>query len=86
LEEEEPNVIATRSGCTIKPTQRLIEEAGYVGRDELDSDYNIELIQAKIKDDEAKRNFPKENMHPERWHVWEQALVVDSPIPWNYML
>jgi hypothetical protein len=63
-EEEEPNVITTRSGRTVKPAQHLIKETGYVGRDELESDYVIELTQAEIKYYEAMRDFPQGEYAP----------------------
>jgi hypothetical protein len=59
LDEEEPNVITTWSGCTIKPAQHLIEETGYAGSNEVDRDYDNELTQAKINYYEAMRDFPQ---------------------------
>jgi hypothetical protein len=65
LEEEEPNVRTTRSGCTVKLAKRLIAETGYVGRDGLDSDNDIGLTtQAKINYYEAMRDFPQGEYAP----------------------
>jgi hypothetical protein len=62
--DEEFNVITTQSGHAIKPTQHLSEETRYAGRDEIDSDYGIELPQAEINYYEAMRDFPQKEFAP----------------------
>jgi hypothetical protein len=62
--EEEIQVITTRSGCEIRAAKRLIAEAGYAARDELDSDYSIELTSAENVYYEAMRDFPQGEFYP----------------------